>query len=88
MSWAEDYGYDAYDFEDFENDFKFRFELTWHHLNEKGYIWQDKNGRNYKPEDISDSYLICIINFCKRSWRPEEQIKMLKDLAKKRGLWV
>ena len=86
MSWVEDYGYDAYDFEDFEQDFKWRWELTWQHLNDRGYIWQDKNGRNYKSEDISDDYLMKIINFCKRSWRPEGQVEALKELAKQRGL--
>lgn len=86
MSWAEDMGYDAYDFEDFESDFKFRWELTWQSLNYKGYIWQDQNGKDYKPEEISDSHLLNILNFCKRSWRPKEQIEALKELAKKRGL--
>lgn len=86
MSWAEDMGYDAYDFEDFEQDFKFRWELTWQRLNDRGNVWQDKNGRNYKSEDISDDYLMKIINFCKRSWRPKGQVEALKELAKKRGL--
>lgn len=86
MSWAEDYGYDAWDFEDFHHDFKLSWELTWHRLNSKGYVWQDKNGKDYKPEDISDNHLISILNFCKRSWRPKQQIDELKKIAKERGL--
>ena len=86
MSYAEDMGYDAYDIEDFEADFKFRWGLIWYHLNDRGYIWQDKWGKEYKAEDISDNYLIKILNFCERSWRPEEQVEALKKLAQQRGV--
>lgn len=86
MSWAEDMGYDSYDFEDFTLDFKWRWELTWFQLNSKGYIWQDKMGKDYKPDDISDSYLLNILKFCERSWRPKDQVEALKKLASQRGL--
>lgn len=86
MSWAEDMGYDAYDFEDIYHDFQICMEITWQNLKLNGYIWQDKYGNNYKPKDISDDYLLNILNFCKRSWRPESQIKKLTQLARKRGI--
>lgn len=39
-----------------------------------------------KPEDISNGYLIAILNFCKRTYRPKEQIDTLGRLAKERCL--
>ena len=40
--------------------------------------------KEYKPEDISNGYLMAIINFCKRAYRPKEQVETLEKLAKER----
>lgn len=86
MSWAEDYGYDGFDFDDFIDSQKHYMEMFWQSLIEDGCIWQDRYDRRYKPEEISDSHLLNVLNFCERSWRPEEQVEALKQLAKERGL--
>lgn len=82
MSWAEDMGYDSFDIDMIS----VTHDLTWDMLCEDGYIWRDRFDRDYKPEDITDSHLLNILNFCKRNYRPEEQVEVLKQLAKKRGL--
>lgn len=86
MSWAEDMGYDAFDFDDFVKRVKEYYDKTWTKLKRDGCIWQDRYDRRYKPEEISDSHLLNILNLCERSWRPEEQVEALKQLAKERGL--
>ena len=86
MSWAEDMGYDAYDLDDFVESVKEYYDETWTELKRDGCIWQDKNFIGYKPQDIKDSHLLNIINFCKRNYRPKEQVEALKQLAKERGL--
>lgn len=86
MSWDEDMGYDAYDWYDFHEIMKEYWEETWEELKIGGYIWQDKMGRDYKPDDISDSHLLNILRFCERIWRPQDQVEALKKLASQRGL--
>lgn len=86
MSWAEDMGYDAFDWFDFHENMKDYWEETWVELKSDGNIWQDQNGKDYKSDEISDRHLLNILNFCKRSWRPEEQVEALKQIAKQRGL--
>lgn len=84
MSYAEDMGYDAFDPYDFHEKMKDYCDETWIELKSKGYIWQDINFKEYKPEDISNGYLMAIINFCKRAYRPKEQVETLEKLAKER----
>ena len=86
MSYAEDMGYDAFDWYDFQEKMKEYWDETWIELKRDGCIWQDKNFKDYKAEDIKDSYLLNILKFCKRNYRPKEQIGELKKLAKERGL--
>lgn len=43
-------------------------------------------GKDYSADDISDSYLLNILRFCERSWRPKNQVEALKKLASQRGL--
>ena len=86
MSWAEDYGYDAFDFDDFIDAQKHYMEMFWQGLIEDGCVWQDGYGRRYKKDEISDNHLLNILNLCERSWRPKEQVEVLKQLAKERGL--
>ena len=86
MSYAEDMGYDAFDGYDFHQDAKDYWDETWVELKSKGYLWFDKNFKPYKPEDISNGHLMAILNFCKRNYRPKEQIDELGRLAKERCL--
>lgn len=82
MSWAEDMGIDWGD----SDLIKESHDCNWVYLKHHGFIWQDRSGRVYKADDISDNYLQKIINFCERNYRPSEQIKALKSEAMKRGM--
>ena len=86
MSYAEDMGYDAFDWYDFHEAMKDYWDETWIELKSNGYIWQNRNFIDYKPEDISNGYLMAIINFCKRNYRPKEQVEALEKLAKERRM--
>jgi hypothetical protein len=82
MTWAEDMGIDCGD----ESCLDDPYEELWEKLKMNGYLWSDRYGNYYREEDIDDGYLSNILDFCKRNRRPEEQVKALKELARKRGL--
>lgn len=82
MSWANDYDMDCWEPEDYEAS----RDCEWIALKNKGYIWEDVKGTKYKPKDLDNKYLLNILKFCKRNYRPDEQIKALKALAIQRGL--
>lgn len=75
-----------FDFEDFIELQKYYLDMIWQRLSEEGFIWQDRFGKMYRTEEISDRYLLNILKFCEKSWRPEEQIDALKKLAEQRNL--
>ena len=79
-------GYDAYDWYDFLERVEEYYDETWTELKKDGYVWQDKNFIDYKPKDITNSHLLNILKFCKKHYRPKEQVEALKQLAKERGL--
>lgn len=85
MSWAEDEGY-AYEAEDYIDDYRLYWALVWDDLKSKGYVWQDRYGNKLKEKSIDDRYLRRILNFCNSRFRPQEQIEVLTNIAKKRGL--
>jgi hypothetical protein len=80
MSWADDEGLDCVD-EEFLESLPY-----WENLQRDGYVWIDRQGRRYTEEEIDNDYLLKILNFCKRNYRPKEQVQTLKELAIKRGL--
>lgn len=51
----------------------------WEVLQEDGFLWRDRYGKCYKASEISTEYLKRILNFCKRVYRPCEQVKALKE---------
>lgn len=55
-------------------------------LSEDGYIWRDASGKEYREEDLTNSHLKNILKYCERYYRPSNQIRDLKELAKKRGI--
>lgn len=55
-------------------------------LSEDGYIWRDASGKEYREEDLTNSHLKNILKYCERAYRPSNQIRDLKELAKKRGI--
>ena len=60
--------------------------LNWEELKENNYIWEDINGKRFKENQIDNRYLKNIIRYCRRNFRPQEQIAALNDLALRRGI--
>lgn len=69
-----------------EDEYKGEMNELFEELKGDGYVWRDRGGKDYKLNDIKDSHLLNILNFCKRTYRPEEQVNILKNEAVKRGL--
>lgn len=73
-----------YDYECFQQAEELRKQDTlnqdWKLLKEKGFIWRDYNGHAYKPKSLTDRHLKNILKYCKRNYRPAEQVKALQDL--------
>ena len=84
MSHLEDMEYDAFDCYDFHEKANDYWDETWIELKSSGYIWQDKYCNDYKPKDLSDCHLMAIINFCKKVYRPKEQVEALEKLAEEK----
>lgn len=68
------------------DEIKLYFILNWEDLKKNGYIWEDINGKRFKENQIDNRYLKNIIRYCKQSFRPQEQIIALNNLALKRGI--
>lgn len=85
MSYAEDMGYDGWDFEDVLEIQREQLREDWEELKSQGYLWEDRYFHRYKPAEISDSYLKNIIKYCETNYRPTEQVKMLKEELEKRS---
>lgn len=60
--------------------------LKWEWLKKNNYIWEDVNGKRFKENQIDNRYLKNIIRYCKRNFRPQEQITALNNLALRRGI--
>lgn len=48
--------------------------------------WEDINGKRFKENQIDNRYLKNIIRYCRRNFRPQEQIAALNNLALRRGI--
>lgn len=58
------------------------FVELWEELKSKGFVWQDRYGKNYKAKTLAKDKrrLRNVINYAKRNDRPLEQIEVLEGL--------
>ena len=66
----------------FPYDIELFFIGLWEELKSKGFVWQDRQGNNFKAKTLAKDKrrLKNVISYAKRNNRPLEQIKALESL--------